>query len=124
MSTSHSAPQDEQYPYPSTAEGKPSTALPPYPGSVQRPGGRAEGERFKNQSLLFGVLALFVAGLVLAPFAIYYARKAEELEVPATAGKVLGWVTVVIYAIYAALFQTLIYFLILASLTGYGDGAI
>ncbi|MCQ1952040.1 MULTISPECIES: hypothetical protein [Arthrobacter] len=53
--------------------------------------------------------------------AIYYAQKAEALNVPATGGKVLGWVNVVLCAIAVAFFQAMIYFLVFAALTGFGD---
>ncbi|MCQ1946118.1 MULTISPECIES: hypothetical protein [unclassified Arthrobacter] len=128
MSTPHPDPQNDHYPYPTTAESgdrPPASAqFPSYPASAQLPGGRAAGEGFKNQSLLFGVLGLFVAGFVLGPMAIYYAQKAEALNVPATAGKVLGWVNVVMCAITVAIFQTLIYFLVFAAVTGFGGRAI
>ncbi|MCC3289758.1 hypothetical protein [Arthrobacter sp. zg-Y1110] len=128
MSTPHPDPQNDQYPYPSTTETEDrtqtQTQFPSYPMSAQRPSGRAAGESFKNQSLLFGVLGLFVAGFVLGPMAIYYAQKAEALNVPASAGKVLGWVNVVMCAITVAIFQTLIYFLVFAAITGFGGRAI
>ena len=124
MSTPHPDQQD-RYPYPSTTEtgDRPKAPFPSYPASAQRPGGLAAGESYKNQSLLFGVLGLFVAGFVLGPMAIYYAQKAEALNVPATAGKVLGWVNVVMCAITVAIFQTLIYFLIFAAITRFGGHA-
>lgn len=126
MSTPHPDPQNDQYPYPSRGEAGdgPRTQFPPYPMSAQRPGGHAAGESFKNQSLLFGALGFVFAGFVLGPLAIHYAQKAEALNVPATAGKVLGWVNVVICAFYVAFFQVLIYFLVFAALTDFGGRAI
>ncbi|MCC9173858.1 hypothetical protein [Arthrobacter sp. zg-Y179] len=126
MSTPRSDPQNDQYPYPSTTEAgdqppTSSTQFPPYPMSAQRPGGRAAGESFKNQSLFFGVFGLIAAGFILGPMAIYYAQKAEALNVPATGGKVLGWVNVVICAITVAMFQATIYVLVFAALTDFGD---
>ena len=56
-----------------------------------------EGERAAQLSLVLGIVGFFVAGLVLGPLAIWQARKAEGLGVPATAGKVLGWILTVLW---------------------------
>ena len=58
-----------------------------------------EGEKAAQLSLILGLVGLFVAGFVLGPLAIWQARKAERLGVPATAGKVLGWVVTILYAL-------------------------
>jgi uncharacterized Tic20 family protein len=53
---------------------------------------RIQGEKHAQNSLVFGIVGLFVLGVVLGPLALVQAKKAEELHVSATAGKVLGWV--------------------------------
>ena len=60
-------------------------------------GGRSlEGEKAAQLSLILGIVGLFFAGLVLGPLAIWQAGKAEKLGVPATAGKVLGWISAIL----------------------------
>lgn len=58
-----------------------------------------EGEKAAQLSLILGLVGFFVAGIVLGPLAIWQARKAERLGVPATAGKVLGWIVTALYAL-------------------------
>jgi hypothetical protein len=58
-----------------------------------------EGEKAAQLSLILGLVGLFVAGFVLGPLAIWQATKAERLGVPATAGKILGWIVTVLYAL-------------------------
>ncbi|MFI7480781.1 hypothetical protein ACH9EU_00010 [Kocuria sp. M1R5S2] len=58
-------------------------------------GGSAEGENHKRNSVILGVIGLFVAGIILGPLALWQAGKAQALGVRATAGKVLGWIDVV-----------------------------
>ncbi len=97
-------------PYDGSAYGRPG-AYPtsPYgqsyqPGSFQGgiyqdPHRTLEGEKAAQLSLIFGLVGLFVAGIILGPLAIWQANKAEKLGVPATAGKVLGWITTVLYGL-------------------------
>lgn len=51
-----------------------------------------EGQKAGQASLIFGILGLFFLGIVFGPLAIVKAKKAEQLNIPATAGKVLGWI--------------------------------
>ncbi|PSS43740.1 hypothetical protein C6401_11230 [Arthrobacter woluwensis] len=53
-----------------------------------------QGVGHRTQSLVSGVIGLFVLGIVLGPVAIVQASRAEALGVTATAGKVLGWIGV------------------------------
>lgn len=53
---------------------------------------RLRGEKHAQTSLILGIVGLFVLGIVLGPLALVQAKKAEEMHVAATAGKVLGWV--------------------------------
>ncbi|GAA1764032.1 hypothetical protein [Kocuria aegyptia] len=65
-------------------------------GYQQGPGpGSAQGESHKRNSIIMGVIGLFLLGIVLGPLAIWQASKAETLGVKATAGKVLGWIDLV-----------------------------
>lgn len=63
---------------------------PGYPG-----GAAAEGEKHKRNSVILGVIGLFIAGILLGPLALWQAGKAQALGVQATAGKVLGWIDLV-----------------------------
>ena len=47
------------------------------------------------QLLVFGILGLFLLGIVFGPLAISQAAKAERLNKPAVAGKVLGWISLI-----------------------------
>ncbi|MDQ0707645.1 hypothetical protein QFZ52_000297 [Arthrobacter woluwensis] len=53
-----------------------------------------QGVGHRSQATVFGVLGLFVLGIVFGPLAIVQAGRAEALGVTATAGKVLGWIGV------------------------------
>lgn len=64
------------------------------PGSGFGPGS-AQGESHKRNSVIMGVIGLFILGIVLGPLALWQAGKAEALGVKATAGKVLGWIDLV-----------------------------
>jgi hypothetical protein len=50
------------------------------------------GSKFKEKSVIFGVIGFFFLGIVFGPLAISNARKAEALHHSATLGKVLGWI--------------------------------
>lgn len=98
--------------YADARDGRPYDAAPyqpgPYqPGPYYPPYRSLEGEKAAQLSLILGVVGLLVVGIVLGPFAIWQAKKAERLGVPATAGKVLGWITVVFYGVTALLFMIL-----------------
>jgi|SRR5690348_17228139 hypothetical protein len=57
------------------------------------------GSKFKEKSVIFGVIGLFVLGIVFGPLAISNAKKAEALHHSATLGKVLGWIDTITGAI-------------------------
>lgn len=53
-----------------------------------------QGVGHRTQATVFGVIGLFVLGIVFGAVAIVQAGRAEALGVTATAGKVLGWIGV------------------------------
>jgi len=53
-----------------------------------------QGVGHRSQATVFGVIGLFVLGIVFGPLAIVQAGRSEALGVTATAGKVLGWIGV------------------------------
>jgi|GEM_PF-2487299 len=53
-----------------------------------------QGVGHRTRALVSGVIGLFVLGIVFGPVAIVQAGRAEALGVTATAGKVLGWISV------------------------------
>lgn len=57
---------------------------------VQTPEDLALGRRFRRNSIIFGVIGLFIFGVAFGAMAFITARKAEDQGVKATAGKVLG----------------------------------
>ncbi|THJ68571.1 DUF4190 domain-containing protein [Arthrobacter echini] len=69
------------------------------PGMYQPAYQRMEGEKAAQLSLILGIVGFFVAGLILGPLAIWQAGKAERLGVPATAGKILGWILTILYGL-------------------------
>ncbi len=85
---------------------------PSYQSGMYAPSARSiEGERAAQLSLIFGIVGFFVAGLILGPLAIWQAKKAESFGVPATAGKVLGWILTAIWGLTALLAILLVVFL-------------
>jgi len=50
-------------------------------------------------SLVFGILGVLLLPIVFGPLALWQAKKAEQLGKPATAGKVLGWIAIVLVII-------------------------
>ena len=51
---------------------------------------QALGLKYRKNSIIFGVIGLFIFGIGFGAFAFITARKAESEGVKATAGKVLG----------------------------------
>jgi Sec-independent protein secretion pathway component TatC len=55
-----------------------------------------EGIRQAKLSLYFGVIGLFIMGIFLGFLAVLYAHRAEKIGTRATAGKVLGYLDIVL----------------------------
>lgn len=119
-----------------TDEGQgtaPYRSAPPYQQPYQQPyapGGyqpgyyqpsyqAMEGEKAAQLSLILGIVGFFVAGFVLGPLAIWQASKAERLGVPATAGKILGWIVTLLNAL--AIVGVIVFFVVV--LAGIGASA-
>lgn len=51
-----------------------------------------EGKRIARTSLILGIVSIFFVGIIIGPIAIIMANKAESYKVPATGGKVTGWI--------------------------------
>lgn len=66
------------------------------------------GVKFKEKSLIFGIIGFFFLGVVFGPLAIINAKKAEAMHHSATFGKVLGWVDVICGAIGLIIFLFII----------------
>ncbi|MFD1214000.1 hypothetical protein ACFQ36_18345 [Arthrobacter sp. GCM10027362] len=67
----------------------------PYPMQMMQSPEMMQGQKHAQTSLIFGILGLFVLGIVFGPLAISQANKAERLHQAATAGKVLGWISLI-----------------------------
>lgn len=65
----------------------------------------AQGMGHRSTATTFGVLGLFILGIVFGPLALVQAKKAEAFGVKATAGKVFGWISIV----FAALWLTMMF---------------
>lgn len=114
-------------PYSSTEGHQPPYQQGGYQPGMYQPGGyqpgmyqqgtyrTMEGEKAAQLSLILGLVGFFVAGIILGPLAIWQARKAERLGVPATAGKVLGWIVTALYA-FAALSLLVLFVLLVVGL--------
>ena len=72
---------------------------PPYPPQVVYSPQKAEADKAEQMALLFGILGLFILGVVFGPLAITQANKAEKAGGDATAGKVLGWIGLILGAL-------------------------
>jgi hypothetical protein len=73
--------------------GYPSQNQPTYVTNFPQ---QVEADKASQLSLVFGILGLFILGIVFGPLALVQANKAEKLGSAATAGKVLGWISTVI----------------------------
>ncbi|MHA7240370.1 DUF4190 domain-containing protein [Arthrobacter sp. TMS1-12-1] len=108
------------YGYPPNRTGSPYQPTGSYPsGLYQSSYQTMEGEKAAQLSLILGLVGFFVAGIILGPLAIWQARKAERLGVPATAGKVLGWVVTALYAL--AILAGILFFVLI--FVGFGATA-
>jgi hypothetical protein len=74
------------------------------------------GSKFKEKSVIFGVIGFFFLGIVFGPLAISNANKAEALHHSATLGKVLGWIDTIVGVGW------LLIFLLAAISAGSGSG--
>ncbi|WP_035780395.1 hypothetical protein [Arthrobacter sp. H14] len=88
-------------------------SVPQHPGyhqSFQQEQSRQymEGSKHAQTSLVFGIIGLFFLGIVFGPLAIVQAKKAEALNVPSSAGKILGWIDVVFGILSIIIFMVLI----------------
>lgn len=75
-----------------------------------------QGTKFKEKSLIFGIIGFFFLGIVFGPLAISNANKAEAMHHSATFGKVLGWIDTI-----AGIFCLLIFVLILGNVAVTGN---
>lgn len=95
----------------------------PYQQGHQQPYGldhRAlEGEKAAQLSLILGLVGLFFAGMIMGPLAIWQAGKAEKLGVRATPGKVLGWVSTILWLL-GAVFGIVVLVFLFAGLSAAG----
>lgn len=62
------------------------------------------GEQLAQTSMIFGIISLFVVGIILGPIAIVKAKRAEELHADAKVGKVTGWIGTILGAIQLIVF--------------------
>lgn len=66
------------------------------------------GSKFKEKSIIYGVIGFFFLGIVFGPLAISNARKAEALHHSATLGKVLGWIDTLAAAVWLLILVLLV----------------
>ena len=67
-----------------------------------------QGSKFKEKSVIFGVIGFFFLGIVFGPLAISNANKAEALHHSATLGKVLGWIDTIASIFWILMFVLMI----------------
>jgi len=66
------------------------------------------GSKFKEKSIIYGIIGFFFLGIVFGPLAISNARKAEALHHSATLGKVLGWIDTLAAAVWLLILVLLV----------------
>ncbi|MFM9431912.1 uncharacterized BrkB/YihY/UPF0761 family membrane protein [Arthrobacter sp. MP_2.3] len=74
-----------------------------------------EGMRHARLATVFGLLSIFSLGILFGPLAIAQAKKAQAFGVPASEGKVLGWVGIglfILWVVFALIYVALIITLI------------
>ncbi|HCM95994.1 MAG TPA: hypothetical protein DIT09_15500 [Glutamicibacter sp.] len=55
------------------------------------------GIQMAQTSMVLGILSIFFIGIILGPLAIAKANRAErEFNTPATAGKITGWIGLIL----------------------------
>jgi hypothetical protein len=62
------------------------------------------GSKFKEKSVIYGVIGFLFLGIVFGPLAISNANKAEALHHSATLGKVLGWIDTIVGVFWLLIF--------------------
>jgi hypothetical protein len=55
-----------------------------------------EGKRAAQLSIAYGVLGMFLFWFVFGPMAISSANKAERMGEPASGGRLLGWIAIIL----------------------------
>lgn len=92
--------------YGQPAYGAPTYGAPAYGqpnGFDQAALAQIQGQKDAQSSLIMGIIGLVLGlGLILGPLGIHFAKKAERANVSATAGKVLGWINLIL-ALFVAL---------------------
>lgn len=97
----------------------PQSGVPPYSGAPMQTAYSTQtmvADKAAQLSLIFGVIGLFVAGIVFGPLAIWQASKAEKMNKSATPGKVLGWIDLVV-----GIGQIVLFFVVIASFMAAGS---
>ncbi len=82
---------------------------------------QVEADKSAQLSLVFGIIGLFILGIVFGPLALVQANKAERMGAAATAGKVLGWIATIIgvLGLIFGIFITLVFFSALSTYSSY-----
>lgn len=107
--------QQQQSPYPPQGYQH-----PPYPTVQQNNSAEyMQGQKYKEKSLIFGILGFFFLGVVFGPLAIINANKAEAMHHSATIGKVLGWVSTIAAIVWIIVLAFVVIGGIAASQSGY-----
>lgn len=63
-----------------------------------------EGMRHARLATVFGILSIFSLGVLFGPLAIARSKKAEAYGVPASEGRVLGWVGIGLFVLWVVFF--------------------
>jgi hypothetical protein len=69
-----------------------------------------EGANFKSSATTYAIIGIFVLGIVFGPLAIRNANRAEANGVPATFGKVAGWIVTVLSIINIVFWAAILIF--------------
>ncbi|MFJ6537791.1 hypothetical protein ACIQH5_16335 [Paenarthrobacter sp. NPDC091711] len=69
-----------------------------------------EGANFKSKATTYAVIGIFFLGIVFGPLAIRNANRAEANGVPATFGKVAGWIVTVLSIINIVFWAAILIF--------------
>lgn len=69
------------------------------PNYIQSSPDQMRGQQLAQTSMIFGIISLFVVGIILGPIAIVKAKRAEELGGDAKVGQITGWIGTVLGAL-------------------------